>query len=77
MGRAIEPLAYFSAKLTSTQQRYSAFGRELLAVYMAIKHFRHLLEGRPFTVYTDNIPLIYAAQKGSDRYSPREIRHLD
>ncbi len=47
------------------------------AVYMVVNHFRHLLEGRPFTVYTDHKPLIYAVQKGSDRYSPRELRHLD
>ena len=33
------PLSYFSRKLTPTEQRYSTFDRELLAVYCAIRHF--------------------------------------
>ncbi|BHF80805.1 hypothetical protein SprV_0702393300 [Sparganum proliferum] len=35
-----QPLAFYSAKLTPPQTRYSTFGRELLAIYLAIKHFR-------------------------------------
>eukprot|EP00731_Ephydatia_muelleri_P016142 Em0009g566a len=34
------PISFFSWKMTSTEQRYSTFDRELLAVYLAIKHFR-------------------------------------
>lgn len=30
------------------------FDRELLAIYLSIKYFRHYLEGREFTVYTDH-----------------------
>ena len=59
------------------ETRYSAFGRELLAVYLGIKHFRHLLEGRSFVVYTDHKPLTHALHGRPDRYSPREIRQLD
>ena len=33
------PLAYFSRKLTPAQTKYSTFDRELLAIYLAIKHF--------------------------------------
>ena len=40
------PLAFFSAKLSATQQRYSAFDRELLGVFLALRHFRFELEGR-------------------------------
>ena len=36
-----------------------------------------MLEGRPFYVYTDHKPLIYAFNAKPDRYSPREIRQLD
>ncbi|XP_053947695.1 uncharacterized protein LOC128856420 [Anastrepha ludens] len=43
-----QPLAFFSQKLTEAQKRYSTYDRELLAVYLAIKHFRCMLEGRPF-----------------------------
>ena len=39
------PLAFFSAKLSATQQRYSAFDRELLGVFLALRHSRFELEG--------------------------------
>ena len=38
------PLAYFSKKLTPTEQKYSTYDRELLEVYCAIRHFRHFLD---------------------------------
>nr|VZI22700.1 unnamed protein product [Spirometra erinaceieuropaei] len=73
----LQPLAFFSQKLQPTQTRYSTFSRELLAIYMAIRHFRHLLEGRDFSVHTDHKPLTYALKAKPDRYPPREVRHLD
>ena len=42
-----------------------------------MKHFRHAVEGRTFTIYTDHKPLTFALHTKTDRYSPREIRHLD
>ena len=54
------PIAFFSHKLSETEKKYSAFDRELLAAYHAIKHFRHYLEGHPFTMYTDHRPLTTA-----------------
>ena len=71
------PLAYFSRKLTSTETKYSTFDRELLAVYLAIKHFRYFVEGRTFHILTDHKPLIYSLRTNSNRYSPRQVRHLD
>ena len=53
------------------------FDRELLAVYLAIKHFRHLLEGHTFHVLTDHKPLTYALHSHSDRHSPRQAHQLD
>ena len=38
-GGAWEPLAYFSKKLRPPDMKYSAFDRELLAVYLGICHF--------------------------------------
>nr|VZI12561.1 unnamed protein product [Spirometra erinaceieuropaei] len=73
----LQPSAFFSQKLQPAQTRYSTFSRELLAVYLAIRHFRHLLEGRDFSVHTDHKPLTYALKAKPDRYSPREVRHLD
>lgn len=34
-----KPIVFFSAKLLQTQARYSTFCHELLAIYLAIKHF--------------------------------------
>ncbi|BHF71785.1 hypothetical protein SprV_0401484500 [Sparganum proliferum] len=71
------PLAFFSKKLSPTETRYSTFGRELLAIYLAVKHFRHFLEGRDFTIFTDHKPLTFAIRSHSDKYNPGEISHLD
>ncbi|BHF62214.1 hypothetical protein SprV_0200519500 [Sparganum proliferum] len=35
------------------------------------------IEGRDFSVHTDHKPLTYALKAKPDRYSPREVRHLD
>ncbi|UYV84202.1 hypothetical protein LAZ67_X001507 [Cordylochernes scorpioides] len=77
VGNNFQPIAFFSRKLDAAQRKYSAYDRELLAVYLAIKHFRHLLEGRQFPVYTDHKPLTYAFQQNLDKASPRQCRHLD
>nr|VZI37577.1 unnamed protein product [Spirometra erinaceieuropaei] len=63
--------------LLPTETRYSTFGRELLAIYLAVKYFRHFLEGRDFTVFTDHKPLTFALRSHSHKYNPREIAHLD
>ena len=72
-----QPIAFFSKKLQPAETRYSTFGRELLAIYLGIRHFRHLLEGRDFTVFTDHRPITHALKSTTDRHSPRESRHLD
>ena len=74
-GQSWVPLAFFSRKLSDAEKKYSAFDRELLASYSAVKHFRHFLEGRPFTLYTDHKPLTFALSSDTDR-SPRQTRHL-
>mgnify|MGYP004574657049 CR=1 FL=1 len=71
-----EPLAYFSNKLSPAERKYSTFDRELLAVFRAVKHFRHFLEGREFTIYTDHKPIVNALYSKSEK-SPRQTRHLE
>lgn len=71
-----KPLAFYSRKLTPTECRYSAFDRELLAIYLAVKHFRHNLEGRSFSVFTDHKPLTKALLSKTER-SPRQANQLD
>lgn len=75
-GEGWQPLAFFSKKLSPAQQKYSPYDRELLAIYAAIKHYRHMLEGRNFTVLTDHKPIIYAFQQDPLHSSPRQARHL-
>lgn len=74
--KAWGPLGFYSKKLSSAEIKYTAFDRELLAVYQAIKHFRFFLEGRDFTVYTNHKPLVHALSSKTQR-SPRKARHLD
>ena len=71
------PISFFSKKMKPAETRYSTFDRELLAVYLAIRHFRHFLEGRQFHVLTDHKPLTFALQARPDRHSPRQARQLD
>ncbi len=66
-----EPLAFFSKKLRPPERKYSAFHRELLALYLGIRHFRYFLEGRQFTAYTDHKPLTFAMHKAAEPWSNR------
>ncbi len=75
-GQGWRPLGFFSAQLDKAQVNYSAFDRELFAVVAAIKHFRFMLEGRSFTVFTDHRPLVGALSRRSDPWSSRQQRHL-
>ena len=71
-----QPLSFFSKKLTPAETRYSAFDRELLAVYETIRHFRHNLEGRNFFVNTDHKPLPFVMTSVTERPSLRQTRQL-
>ena len=75
LNKTWKPIAFFSRKLSTAESKYSAFDRELLAVFAAIKHFRHFLEGRSFTAFTDHKPLTCALTSTTER-SPRQTRHL-
>jgi predicted aspartyl protease len=72
-----QPLAFFSRKLTPAQTKYSAYDRELYAVYAAIKYFRHMLEGQTFFILTDHKPLTFAFAQKPEKCTPRQFRHLD
>ena len=51
------PSVFYSKKLSNAEKKYSAFNRELLAAYSCLRHFRFMLEGRDFTIFTDHKPL--------------------
>lgn len=72
-----QPLAFFSKKMTRQQTQYSAYDRELLAIYESVKHFRYMVEGRHFVVYTDHKPITFAFQQKDRKCSPRQFNYLD
>lgn len=72
-----KPLGFYSKKLTETQTKYSAYDRELLAVYSTLKHFQYFLEGRQFCIFSDHKPLIFAFKQRPEKASPRQLRQLD
>ena len=82
-----QPLSFFSSRFWPSQLELrhplaladhlrSATDRELLAAYRAVCHFRHLLEGRKFTLFTDHKPLVGMMAKASDSWSAMQARHL-
>lgn len=50
-------IAYYSQKLSATQQKYQTTERECLAVIVGIEKFRAYIEGVHFTVVTDHASL--------------------
>jgi cleavage and polyadenylation specificity factor subunit 1 len=52
-------IEFFSRKLQPTEQRYSAHEREALGMVASILHFKHMLIGAKFTLYTDHSSLRY------------------
>jgi hypothetical protein len=46
-------IAYFSKRTTPAESKYHSYELETLAVVNAVRHFRHYLYGRQFTVFTD------------------------
>lgn len=72
-----QPLAFFSRKLSTSQQKYSPYDRELLAIYESIKYFRHMVEATDFAIYTDHKPICFSFHSRKENCSPRQYRYLD
>ncbi len=54
------PLAFYSKKLSTSESEYSTFDRELFTAYFALRHFRFLVKGNTFILFTDHKPLTLA-----------------
>jgi len=55
----MHPVAYFSKKMSSAEQNYNIYEKELLAIVEALKHWRIYLQGAryPVTIHTDHMNL--------------------
>lgn len=73
----LQPLGFFSKKFDKSQQRYSTYDRELTAMFLGVRHFKYMLEGRPCHIFTDHKPLTYAFKQNLEKASPRQARQLD
>ncbi|XP_035222010.1 uncharacterized protein LOC118194908 [Stegodyphus dumicola] len=71
-----KPVAFYSKKLNGAQRKYSTYDRELLGIYLSVKQFKYMLEGRDFQIFTDHKPLIFAFKQKNDKASPRQLRQL-
>jgi hypothetical protein len=49
----------------------------LLAIYVAVKHFRHMHEAGHFIIFTDHKPIAYNLQQKRDKFSPQQFNHCD
>ena len=54
---------FFSKRFTQTEQRYSTNEREALALVLGVLHFKYVLIGTKFTVYTDHSSLTHWLRK--------------
>jgi hypothetical protein len=56
--------------------KWSVFDRELLACVEELRHFRLIVEGRRFTIFTDHKPFVVALNPCSDPWTARQSRYL-
>eukprot|EP00963_Diacronema_lutheri_P006497 scaffold568_cov347-Pavlova_lutheri.AAC.1 len=71
------PVAYYGRKFNDAQRNNSTAEQETLAILQSLVKWKHLLQGRSFTVLTDNPASKYLQTKNADQLSSREIRWLD
>jgi hypothetical protein len=53
------PIAFFSKTFDDTQRNYQIYDKEMLAVMLALEHWRHFLQGVHFDIWTDHKNLEY------------------
>ena len=54
INQKVEPIDFYSIKLTGAQQRYTVTERELLSIVETLKDFRKIVLGQKLQMYTDH-----------------------
>ena len=67
-----KPVKFFSKTLDAAQRKYSTFHRELLAVFLGLKHFKLILQGRDLNIVTNHQLLEKAFLSTNDNFTPRQ-----
>ena len=70
------PLAFFSQAFPKTVKVRSTFHRELMALYLSVRHFKHQLSGRALIVRTDHAALVQAIENVNGEHSIQEDRMI-
>ena len=59
-GNGLQPVAYFSAKMSDAERNYDVREKEFMAIYRACLHWRPYLHGtQPFRLMSDHKSLVY------------------
>jgi len=73
------PVAFYSKSLSSMEQNYKIYDKEMLAIICALEEWRHFLEGatHPIEIWTDHKNLEYfMTAKKLNRHQARWSLHL-
>ena len=67
-----QALGYFSKTLENSEINKSTFFRELLAIYLGIRHFQYVLETVSFKIFTDHRAILGAIKSKTNKHAPKE-----
>ncbi len=75
-GQGLQPIAYYSKKLSAAERNYPTHEQEQLAIILALREWRHYLDGSRFriVVQTDHAPLKHLDTQPN--LSKRQIRWM-
>jgi hypothetical protein len=54
-----KPIAFYSRKLTDTQNHYTTMEHKLLSIIETLKEYRNILLGHKIEIFTDHKNLVY------------------
>lgn len=66
------PIGFYSKKLPDAQKVYSTYDRELLAAYLAVLHFKTLIDWHSESLFLDHKPIASAFYSKSVPKSDRQ-----